>query len=375
MRTISREDGFTLIEMMMSTAITLVVLATAMTTFQNAMALNENATLVADSNQNLRAGTNLLVRDLMQAGRGIPTGGIPIPTGAGSAPINRPSPPNSAYQFDNVTANTLTAITTGAELGPTTSGGDTDMVTILIEDPTSYVTCDPDEPARKLELNMGDPPDCIDDAPVLDADGSRIDVGQFTEWITDQVNGVKPGDLILFRNPASGGTAIQTVTRVSGTEVFFDGDDENDWFNFNQRGAAEGSVMSLASDGAFPQTQVVRIHMVTYYVDATTTVGSPRLVRQLNNFAPQALAGVVEDLHLSFDLVDGVNNPINIHELPYEDLEGNEYSANQIRKVNIHVGVRSDTRSTSHSDYLRLHLSTVVSLRNLAYVDRYNTDQ
>jgi hypothetical protein len=47
------------------------------------------------------------------------------------------------------------------------------------------------------------------------------------------------------------------------------------------------------------------------------------------------------------------------------------YSANQIRKVNVHIGVRSETMSMRVHDYLRSHMSTVVSIRNLAYVDRY----
>jgi len=42
-----------------------------------------------------------------------------------------------------------------------------------------------------------------------------------------------------------------------------------------------------------------------------------------------------------------------------------------IRKANLHIGVRSETMSTKQRDYLRNHLSTVVSLRNLAFVDRY----
>ena len=68
MRTALREDGFTLTELLFSTAITLLVLAVAMGTFQNALTLNETATMIADSNQNLRAGTNALVRDLDAGG-------------------------------------------------------------------------------------------------------------------------------------------------------------------------------------------------------------------------------------------------------------------------------------------------------------------
>jgi len=39
--------------------------------------------------------------------------------------------------------------------------------------------------------------------------------------------------------------------------------------------------------------------------------------------------------------------------------------------VSVHIGVRSETMALKPRDYLRTHLSTVVSLRQLAYVDRY----
>ena len=38
---------------------------------------------------------------------------------------------------------------------------------------------------------------------------------------------------------------------------------------------------------------------------------------------------------------------------------------------NLHVGVRSDTLSTQRGDYLRNHLTTVISVRSLAFKDRY----
>jgi hypothetical protein len=40
----------------------------------------------------------------------------------------------------------------------------------------------------------------------------------------------------------------------------------------------------------------------------------------------------------------------------------------------VHVGVRSELKSARSNDYLRNHLSTVVNLRNLAYVTRYDTE-
>ena len=118
-----------------------------------------------------------------------------------------------------------------------------------------------------------------------------------------------------------------------------------------------------------PIMKVRRVYMYTYYVDDSN--GVPRLMRAVNQWPPTALAGVIEDLDLSYDLVDGVVNPTEIDDLPFTADDGATYAASQIRKVNVHVGVRSEDKSTRTKDYLRNHLSTVISLRNLAYVDRY----
>ena len=146
----------------------------------------------------------------------------------------------------------------------------------------------------------------------------------------------------------------------------------NDPFKFNQPGAASGSITQLlpVAPAAMPTGTATRIIMLTYYVDATTTPGTPRLTKVLNAGAPQALAGVVEDLRMFYDLVDGVTNPVDIPDLPVT-IGANTYSANQIRKVGVHVGVRSDTLSAPLDDYIRNHLSTVVSIRSLAFVNRY----
>ncbi len=76
MRNLSREDGFTLTEMLISTAIMLLITGAALTTFKNGLAINDTAAQLSDANQNLRAGTNQLIRDLMMAGRIIGAEGI-----------------------------------------------------------------------------------------------------------------------------------------------------------------------------------------------------------------------------------------------------------------------------------------------------------
>src|ERR1700730_7956957 len=173
MRTLSRSDGCTLSELLISTVIMLLALGAAVTTFKNAVTVNQTGQQTADANQNLRAGTNLLVRDLLQTARGIPTGGIPIPSGAGAGVIKRPSPPGQNYAFENVIASTLPALTTGFGLGPTIDGEATDMITMLMTDvllPT-------------LTFNNG-----VANQTTLSAVGDKLTIGTASgEWLAGNV--------------------------------------------------------------------------------------------------------------------------------------------------------------------------------------------
>lgn len=352
------ERGFAITELLIASVITLVVMGVAFTTFQDALKLNDSAIKLTDASQNLRAGTNLLVRDLLQTGRNIPVGGIPIPSG-GVQSIYRPSPPGSSLVFNNMTATTLGAITTGSSLGPTVSGRVTDMITLLMDDPF----------LDELVLNpVGDmivnPSTDTGTGPRLTADGSAFAIGTQTAWLQgDPNNGIpaiRPGDLLYFLTAT--GAALQTVTRVDAQNVYFD---ISDPFNLNRRNMPAGTITQILGSAM----TVRRVLMVTYYVHEATP-GEPRLMRALNHSTPQALAGVVEDLQFMYDLVDGVNNPTNVNDLPYT-ANGVTYTASQVRKVNVNVGVRSETRSAVTKDYLRHHVSTVTSLRNLAFIDRY----
>jgi type II secretory pathway pseudopilin PulG len=354
MRTTTSESGFTLVELLVASVITLAVIGVALTTFQNAMELSETTTQIADSNQNLRAGTNQLVKDLLQAGRNIPTGGVAIPSGPGSIPVKRPSPPFTDYSFDTMTLTSLGAITTGDGLGPTIEGQATDMVTILMQD--AVLGAIPVYPISDSTRPPG--------SATLTDDGSKLDVGTNLAWLqgnpTEVIQGIQKGDLIMFQTPS--GAVLQTVTKIQSPNLYFE---LSDPFNMNQPAASAGSITQVVGE----QLSVSRVFMYTYYVHEETPK-VPRLMRAVNMFTPQALAGVIEDLVFTYDLVDGVNNPTNVPTLPFTS-NGVTYNANQIRKVNLHVGVRSEEKSARQNDYIRNHLSTIVDLRNLAFVDRY----
>ena len=65
----------------------LVILAATMGTLTDAIHATEGVTLMADTQENLRAGMNYIVRDLVQAGEGLPQTGITIPNTGGVTPI------------------------------------------------------------------------------------------------------------------------------------------------------------------------------------------------------------------------------------------------------------------------------------------------
>jgi prepilin-type N-terminal cleavage/methylation domain-containing protein len=332
-----REQGFSLVEVLIALTLGLVLLAGAMGSFNDALGLNEKASLMAELEQNMRAGMNLLVRDFVNAGWGIPTGGIPIPSGVGALPVQRPGPPGTSYTF--APSATMSAINAGAGLGPVLDGQATDIVNILYAD-------------NLLPLNQS-PLDSIS------SNGSQVTVNAGTP-ITGVSNGIRIGDLIAFSNAL--GNTLQCVTRVSGQTVYFESGDP---FNLNQPGASQGSISQLKSGGTFPPTTASRVWLVTYYLDTITDPEMPRLIRRVNISSGEAVALVLENLQFTFDLVDGVTNPTNV-ETPTAP-----NSPNQIRKVNLLLSGRSSALIRNTRDYLRRSLTTQVSLRSLSFIDRY----
>jgi type II secretory pathway pseudopilin PulG len=379
MRKLSAENGFTIVEMLVSTTVVLLVLAGALTTFKNALTINDSAAQLADANQNLRAGTNQLVRDLLMAGRLIGTEGIAMPTGPGIT-FTRPGPGAAGLVFADASIDAtfqLPSITTGYQLGPTINNSKTDMVTIMtVDEFMPFVTTPPTGASPKTE-------------GTISADGTNVTLAANSLWLSspdakaNDTPTIKPGDLVLF--VGANGNAIQTVTSVSATQIFFA---TGDFFGFNQANATAfcaappcatsrplGTMKgrAAASDWITPspvQVTLFKVLMITYYVDSTTTPGTPRLTRVVNNFTPQALAGVVEDIDLTYDLYDGATNPTNRPTLPYT-VGTTTFTASMIRKVNIHVGVRSEIMSKPMNDYVRNHITTSVNVRSLAAVDKY----
>ncbi len=86
-----RQKGFTLIELMVSMAILVATVGVVVGALLQAQHATQGVAYEANTQENLRAGMHFMVADLMQAGEGIPQGGITVPyNAAGNSAIVRP---------------------------------------------------------------------------------------------------------------------------------------------------------------------------------------------------------------------------------------------------------------------------------------------
>src|SRR5271154_6018085 len=148
-----RENGFSLIEMTVAMAIMVAVVAAATGAIIQAQHVSEGVALEANLQENLRAGMHFIVRDLTQAGEGIPAAGISIPnTAAGVSNIVRPgTPAPSIFEDASIPPNTYTTLppvipwntlgsvvtTVNPSSGAVLAGGfNTDIITVLYADNT-----------------------------------------------------------------------------------------------------------------------------------------------------------------------------------------------------------------------------------------------
>ncbi len=89
----SRQSGFTLVELLVSMAITTVIMGATMTAMQHAINATDSALLLTSMNNGLRTSMDLMVRDLLQVGQGLPSGHVVmVPAGPGAQVIRMPGP-------------------------------------------------------------------------------------------------------------------------------------------------------------------------------------------------------------------------------------------------------------------------------------------
>ncbi len=388
-----RENGFSLIELLVAMVVLIIIAAAAVGALVQAQHVTAAVGLQANTQQNLRAGMHELVHDLMQAGEGIPTAGVTIPTTAGNlSAIVRPGPGGAAAFFP-AAFTTLPQITPGWRLGqdaktvnPVTLAVQdglrpTDIITVLYVDDTlvSSALGPGGIPAPQLSaypVVQAAGPAC---AGVLTANGSSVTLAPACFTLPGGPVPISKGDLIMFHN--ANGSALELVTNVAGSILSFAAGDPA---GLNGTGLPNGTVSQLNVTGT--PTSLTRVWMVTYYVDSNTIPSRPQLIRQVNypnyptvaaaTYPAQPVADIIENLSFSYDLVNSTA-PAGTYALGPGDAPQPIFPDTpfNIRAVNITLAGRSEYPYTAISspEYFRNNLSTQVSVRSMAFVNAFPT--
>jgi type IV pilus assembly protein PilW len=344
--------GFTLLELMVSMAVGLIVMAAMASLFKTGMNSTMLVTQRAENQQNMRAAVDLMVKDISLAGAGLPSGGIQLPNGGGAGlskfgcdqggicHVTANTYPNGNYMY-----GIIPGYTTGVEGGSVVPAASTQ-----VNDSITSIYCD---------YNF----------PLFEYDGTLAANGGSITFVVDPLytanpppavnaaGGIQLGDLIMVSN--SVGTEVGEVTNVGPASITFGNLDP---LNMNQNAFTMSNTLRSISGGA--NTVAYRLYAVTYYLTVPAAGQTPRLMRQVNGLAPVPVADDIINLQFAYDVYNGAAlaanepNPLGVGDSP-----------NNIQKINLVVMGQSIINNGNKSQ--NMFLATDVSARNMAFRNRY----
>ncbi|MBI3474557.1 MAG: prepilin-type N-terminal cleavage/methylation domain-containing protein [Acidobacteria bacterium] len=373
-----RNQGFTLLEMMIAMALGAVVLAAAVEMFSKSLGATWLVSQRAEMQQDFRAAANMLTKDASMAGSGmgnnvqvaLPSGnGVQVPVyGCDQTPkcyINGSAVAYPTQVVGGVNVPYMYGLMPGSQFGPiiNAAAGATDVLTVVNADTNFLLSCYSvsvtSATVVKFTLNNPLPVTCIVPAPLT-----------APQAINDPVMGLTPGDLVQFQVTIGAGagatssTVVGEVTNVTQTsantwDVAFAAGDP---LRMNQPTAAAGSIKQIVG-GAGSGT---RINVISYYID--NSIVPPRLMRQTSGHSPIPVAENVVFLQFSYDLYN-----FNTGAVLTEQADGGKsqnLTPNQITKINImHMSINSTLQGSG--GYQGLDLQTSVSARDLTFKNDY----
>ena len=331
--------GYSLVELMVSTALGVLFLVAMGALFRPALDISHLIAQQAAVQQSARTAFGVLTRELTMAGSGMPGGGIQLPGGIGSQLAKFACDSGGCYLTNNEFSDRrLYALAPGDSKGPLVNGNTTDVVTIAYRDPNSNL-----DQLPLLEVNPN-------------GDQIRFD-GATSPAYDDPVAGVSVGEALVLCNIHGCAAAVATEILTGGFVGL-----GSDPLKINQPTAEFGNVVSIRDPGV--DTRAFRIVIVTYFID-NSSPDLPRLMRQANAHPPQLAALYVENLQLSYDIFDENTATVTGN---LADAGG---APNQIRKINISVGSRAPSEGLFGKGYERMTLTTSLNARNLRFRDLY----
>lgn len=360
------QRGFTLMELLIALGVGMVVIAAAGAMLKKSLEVTFLLTQRAEMQQNARAGMNSIMRDLslIGSGGGLPVGGIQLPTGNGTSTSKFACSSSTACYVKNNTfgtanylyyamPNPTTYYVPGTPNPPGILGVTSDSITLAYTDPT---------------MNLG--AFSTPQLPVtINSSGSQVTVDSSLN-----ISKLQVGDLVVLTTGSQ--SVIGSITSLPGqSKLNFAASDP---LNINQPSASNGNISSLKVNNAFPANiMAYRLLLITYFVEQLpgpdgklgTDDDTIRLMKQINLQAPIPVVENVENLQISYDVIDDSSGN------PDSTLKTNNKTANNtpnlIKKINIALTVRSSQRRTLGGDFQRITLASSISPRDLSFRDRY----
>ena len=379
-RLTKRQSGFSLLEMTVSLALGGIVLAAAVQIYIQGVNATWATTQRAELQQDFRAASNILTKDLSLAGSGFPGGpAIALPStvtpviGCDQTSTCYINGTSMAYPKTSGTAY-LYGLLPGYNVGPTLSGtAINDAITVVYTDTNFYLDCYTATITNTTTVTFT--------LPGSTSANCTSPTGQAgAQAVNNTATGLTAGDLVLFTFGSSSILAeVTTAATGAGVTTFA----ANDVLKMNQASAVANSLASkyVASPPAaalatgFGQ----RIFVITYYLD--NTAPTPRLMQQVSGHSPVPVAEGVVYLKFTYDLFnDATNLPAVNCSNPGAATDGCAGASagllpNQVTKINI-VNMAMDGSQKGNAfglakGYQRLSLQTSVCARNLTYVNNY----
>jgi len=351
------QPGFTLLELMVAITIGLVVLGAMTGLFKAGMESAMLLTQRAETQQNMRAAIDLMVKDISMAGAGLPSGGIQLPTGNGNNGASTYAcdqagachVPGDTYPTGNYMYGVIPGYGNGVEANGTVPAAPSPA----INDSITSIYCDYNLPLWEYDVTFPTP-----------GNGSAIALAVDPAYIAtpppaiNAPGAIQVGDLIMLSN--SLGTAVGEVTNLTATGIDFA---DLDPLNINQSGAASNNIASISTGS---NTIAYRLFAVTYYLTVPANGETPRLMRQVNGLSPVPVADNIINLQFSYDIYNSTTSALEANQ---PNPLGVGASPNLMQQINIVVMGQSMLNHGNRSQ--NLYLATSVSARNMAFRNRY----
>jgi len=380
MRMAKTERGFTLLELMVASAIGLVIIMAMTSLFRLGMNATFTVTQRAETQQNMRAAIDLLTKDIGLAGSGLPTGGLQLGTaGLSKYACNQAGTcyvPNFTYPTNTGTgsANYMYGIIPGFSNG-VENGAAIPSAPGQINDSITSIYCDYNFPLTNFSFSVSS------GTVVTVAPATTIVPGSPTNIL--QAGGLVAGDLLMFTvstpgngTGTTGNSMVQNAAVVAeitsiptNTQINFN---TSDALNFNQSSGTNNLAAvsaAITAGGGKAQTSVCRLYVVTYFIEvpaAGGTVQTPRLMRQVNGYNAVPVADNIINLQFSYDVI----NASSYISANVADPIGGGLSPSLIQKVNLWVMGESLTQDGKRSQ--NMYLATSVSARNMSFCNSYS---